>query len=347
MKVLHYINQFFGGIGGEDRADMGLETSPGAIGPGRLLAQLLEAGGVETEFVTAMAGDTYAAENLAELVPGFVDLVHREQPDVVVAGPAFNAGRYGLVCGELAAAVPSATGVPALTGLYEESPAVGLFRTKALILRTGPSAAAMRPAMEQIARLLPRLAAGEAIEDREAEGLYGTGARRNVLDERPTADRAVDLLLRLLAGEDVGTELSIPDFDPVVPPPPVLDLAAATIALVTEGGLVPAGNPDHLSTGSSERWGRYPVADLLAHPEGFLSIHGGYDTRHVNESPFRMVPADAVAALVGEGVIGALHPYYYVTSGTATKVANCRMMGSQIAEVLRNEGVDAVIFTST
>ena len=36
MKVIHYLNQFFGGIGAEDQAGVGLEFRAGAVGPGIL-----------------------------------------------------------------------------------------------------------------------------------------------------------------------------------------------------------------------------------------------------------------------------------------------------------------------
>jgi hypothetical protein len=41
MRVVHYLNQFFGGLGGEDKAGAPLEVREGAVGPGLLLEQLL------------------------------------------------------------------------------------------------------------------------------------------------------------------------------------------------------------------------------------------------------------------------------------------------------------------
>jgi glycine reductase complex component B subunit gamma len=343
MKVLHYLNQFFAGIGGEEKADSGLEARAEAIGPGRLLVQKL--GGAS--LVTVICGDNYAAEHLDAVTEEIVRLVAAEQPDAVVLGPAFNAGRYGLVCAALAAEIPTRTRVPAITGLYEENAALALYRGRALVVRTGNSAADMGAAMDTIARLLPRLAAGECIDDPAAEGLYGPGVRRGQVVERLAADRAVDMLLGLLAGEEVGTELAVPEFEPIAPPPPVPDLSRAKVALVTEGGLVPQDNPDGLTTGWSERWASYPVGELVAHPEQFQAIHGGYDTAHVNRSPYRLVPADVVRELVDAGRIGELHDRYYVTAGMATPVRNARMMGAQIADELKQQGVDAVIFTAT
>ena len=37
LRILHYINQFYGGIGGEDKASVGLSTKDGPVGPGMLM----------------------------------------------------------------------------------------------------------------------------------------------------------------------------------------------------------------------------------------------------------------------------------------------------------------------
>jgi len=41
MRIVHYVNQFFGGLGGEEMAGTPLEVREGAVGPGKLLEQLL------------------------------------------------------------------------------------------------------------------------------------------------------------------------------------------------------------------------------------------------------------------------------------------------------------------
>ena len=35
IRVVHYLNQFFAQIGGEDKAEIGPQIKPGLIGPGR------------------------------------------------------------------------------------------------------------------------------------------------------------------------------------------------------------------------------------------------------------------------------------------------------------------------
>jgi len=48
-----------------------------------------------------------------------------------------------------------------------------------------------------------------------------------------------------------------------------------------------------------------------------------------------------------EGRIGRLHDRYYATVGNATSVAQAARFGAEIAALLVNEGVQAVVFTST
>ena len=96
MRVVHYLNQFFGGQGGEEAADMAPRIQDGAVGPGRLLEQVL---GKDTHIVhTIIAGDNYAAENLEMLTELVVRHVKAAQAELFVAGPCFEAGRYGVVC---------------------------------------------------------------------------------------------------------------------------------------------------------------------------------------------------------------------------------------------------------
>ena len=59
LRVVHYINQFFAGLSGEEKADLKPEVRSGPVGPGRLLQSLLQGKG---EIVaTLICGDTYFA----------------------------------------------------------------------------------------------------------------------------------------------------------------------------------------------------------------------------------------------------------------------------------------------
>lgn len=60
-RVIHYINQFFAGIGGEDKADVAPEVREGVVGPGMAFKAAL---GNEAEIVaTFICGDNYFANS--------------------------------------------------------------------------------------------------------------------------------------------------------------------------------------------------------------------------------------------------------------------------------------------
>src|SRR4029453_5585829 len=94
MRVAHYVNQFFGGIGAEEHAGQSLEIRDGAVGPGRLLESLL---GKDARIVlTFVCGDNYAVEHQDEVTASVVEKVRHANADLFVAGPCFYAGRYGM-----------------------------------------------------------------------------------------------------------------------------------------------------------------------------------------------------------------------------------------------------------
>ena len=62
----------------------------------------------------------------------------------------------------------------------------------------------------------------------------------------------------------------------------------------------------------------------------------------------RFLPAvNQVKKWAAEGKIGRLHRYFYTTVGNGTSVANSKRFAAEFAQELRNDGVDAVILTST
>ena len=125
MKIVHYINQFFGGIGGEDKADEPLGFSQKAIGPARGLQQLL---GNQHQIVTAVCGDNYFNSYQERVATEVVEFCRKEGAGLFIAGPAFNAGRYGQACGALCAAVKENLGIPAITGLFHGNPVLDIYK---------------------------------------------------------------------------------------------------------------------------------------------------------------------------------------------------------------------------
>ena len=126
------------------------------------------------------------------------------------------------------------------------------------------------------------------------------------------------------------------------------NLAEATVAVVTSGGIVPRGNPDHIEAASASRYGEYSIEGLdRLTPESHQSVHGGYDPTYANADPNRVMPLDVLRELEREGRIGRLHDRYFATVGNATPVERAVRFGEEIAAMLVNVGVHAVICTST
>jgi glycine reductase len=71
------------------------------------------------------------------------------------------------------------------------------------------------------------------------------------------------------------------------------------------------------------------------------------DTSLINEDPNRLIPLDCMVEMEKEGAIAKLHDHYYVTVGNMGSIQNMRRFGRQIAEDLREVGVDGVILTAT
>jgi betaine reductase len=339
VRAVHYLNQFFAGLGGEEAAETPPTRIEGAVGPGRGLQAALE--GIEI-VATLACGDDYFGEHEESALGQLLKLLEVEQPDLLICGPAFGSGRYGYACGTLAAASP----VPALVAMHEENPGVPVAHGRALIVPTAVNVAGMRDALPRMAGLAQALASGRELGPPEEEGYLPRGFRRNYRAEKAGAERAIDLLLAKLAGE-TRTE-AVPGFDRVEPPPPVPDLSAALFALVTEAGCVPQGNPDRLPTIRARGWLRYPLAgeDTLAAGR-YESVHGGFDVTLANEDPNRLVPLDTVRKLEQEGRIGRIHDTFYTTTGNGTPVAASTRFGQEIAGELRDAGVKAVLLSGT
>jgi glycine reductase len=140
----------------------------------------------------------------------------------------------------------------------------------------------------------------------------------------------------------------LPKYDRVKPAPGIKDIRSATIALVTDGGLVPKGNPDRIESRQATRFGSYSIKGITAlNPGDYEVNHVGYDSIFVTQDPHRLVPVDVMRDLERERVIGKLHETFYATTGVVTPVENARKMGQAIAEQLKAEGVSGVILTST
>ncbi len=346
MRIVHYLNQFFGGLGGEEQAGAPLEARDEAVGPGRLLEQLL---GADAKVVLSLiCGDNYAVEHQDTFIAAALEKIRAANADLLVAGPCFLAGRYGVAAGALCSAVQSKLGLPVITGMARENPGADFYRETLYIIDSGESAARMREVLERMTQFAQKLMAKKAIGSPKDEGCIPRGLIRDQFVERTAGERLVDMALAKVRGEPFESEMAPAAFAPVPIPPPVRNLKTAKVMLITDGGLVPKGNPDQIQASAATRWGSYSIkdrGDLRA--EDYEISHGGYDPQFVRLDPDRLVPLDAMRELEKDGAIGELCDEFISTSGLANPLSNTRRMGREMAERAKSLGVDAIILTST
>lgn len=350
--IIHVINQFFAGLGGEDKAGLPVAVSDGAVGAARGLQMQL--GDKAQIACTISYGDNYFHEHNQEAMKVILDAVRARKPDILVAGPAFNSGRYGLSCVEIGNAVATELEIPCVTAMHEENPAIGTYRDlanmKLYCLPTVETAAGMADALKALAKFVVRLAGAERIGPARQEGYLPRGIRRLEKTDRPGVDRAIDMLLKKIKGEPFVTEVPMEAWDPVQPAPPLARLRERVIAVVTTSGVVPWGNPDRFKTYRNTHWQKYNIAELKElEPGKWEAVHGGYNVVYMNKNPHYGVPLDALRALEAEGVIGPgkLYPAYYVIPGNQGSPAVMRRIGQEIAADLKKEGVEGVLLVAT
>lgn len=342
-RAVCFINQFFGQIGGEDKAFVGFSVVEKPVGPAMLINSKL---GDECEVVgTIICGDNYFAENIESAVAEGVELVKKLEADIFFAGPAFNAGRYGMSCGNMASAVAKQLGIPTVTGMYPENPAVELFRKDTYIMKTEILSSNMRTVAPKMVDIGLHLLKNEPIGSAATEGYIKRDIIKNEYQDRTAAGRAIDMVLNKIKGEPFVSELLPPVFDIVEPAPAVKDISKAKLALVTDGGLIPESNPDKLKPNGSTNWGEYNLDELIANKH--FVIHSGYDGTWVMGNPYRLFAKDVLLELVDEGKLGALNENVFVACGNCASIDASKKKGQGIAQRLIQSGVDAVILTST
>jgi betaine reductase len=352
IRIVHIVNQFFAGLGGEEKANLPVSVIEGSAGAARALEMKL--GGEAKIACTISIGDNYFHENKNEAITAVVDAVRAAEPQVFVAGPAFNSGRYGMACVEVGNAVANELAIPCVTAMHEENPGIDAYREfsneRLYCLPTAETTAGMTDAMSRLASFAIRLARGEQIGSAAKQGYIGRGIRRIEKTERPGAARAVEMLLKKIADEPFASELPMEVWDDAAPAPALKRVKDRNIAMVTTSGVVPYGNPDKFKTYRNTYWRKYNIAELKElEPGKWEAVHGGYNVAYMNQNPHYGVPLDALRALEAEGTIGAgkLYPAYYVVPGNQGSPAVMRRIGQEIAADLRTDKVEGVLFVAT
>ncbi len=345
-KAIHYINQFFAGIGGEEKADYKPEIREGLVGPSLALSDAIEAEVTHT----VICGDNFMGSNTEEAVKIILGFLEDKEFDIFIAGPAFQAGRYGVACGTICKAVKERFNVPVITSMNVENPGVEMFKKDMYIFEGGKSAAKLRGDIKVIANFANKILKGEETGSADEEGFFPRGIRAQVWlkSGKIASQRGVEMLIKKLNDQPYITELPIPKLDRVPIAAPIKDLSKANIAMVTTGGIVPVNNPDRIQSASATRWGRYDISDVDRLESGvYKTIHAGFDPAAADADPNVIMPIDAMKAYLKEGKIAKLHDYFYSTVGTGTTQAEAARMGKEIVQKLFEDKVDGVIMTST
>lgn len=345
LRVIHYMNQFFAGIGGEEKAGYAAEVQDGAVGPGRLLASILGDG---HEIVgTIVCGDNFFQEERDQAVAVITKAIADLKPDLLVAGPAFVSGRYGIACAEVVKIAQEA-GVPGVAGMNSENPAVPMYSRNIYIVGTGPSPATMEPGLRAMAKLALKIGNGEEIGPAGEEGYLPRGTRKLGYRDQPGYQRAVTMLMQKLRGEPFTSEVPYQPVEKVTPAAPIANMANATIALATTGGLIRRGNPDSQPASNARSFLRIDVKDLDGlTPDDFDAYHAGYYNGIAGENPNYILPLSYAQELKTAGEIGAVHPTVYALAGVSTPVAECRRMGAEMAADMVAAGVDGCLLVAT
>ena len=346
IKVLHYVNQFFGGIGGEEEANVPVEVREGAVGPGRALqAALSERGAV---VATAICGDNFIVEETESASGPIREALDEWKPDVVVGGPAFDAGRYGMACG-IVARLAAEKSIPTVSAMHPDNPGVTLYGKDMITIPSGGDVTEMPSILGKLAAFAVRLGSGETLGPAEEEGYLPRGIRRLFHREAPGAVRAVEMLTDYVLGRPFTPEIPLAAYEKISPPPPVTDLKNARVAMVSSGGIVPRDNPDHQVSSRAVQYFKYSIEGLdELTVNDWRSVHGGFNPYYLCEKdPNYAMPVRSARAFEKLGIFHDLYPTAFTTVGTACAVTVAQQMGRGIAGELKEAGVNAVLMVAT
>ena len=264
LRAVYYINQFYAGMGGEEMADTGLHILNEKKGPALGVEPMWKG---EMEVVKVLVcGDNFINTDakFEEILPTIKKEIEESNPDVFIAGPAFNAGRYGVACAKMCDYVKKELGIPSVTGMWWENPAVGMYVKDNYIISTTETASGMRKSLPKLAALALKLAKKEEIKAARFEGYLPTGHRYNEYHEKTGARRVTDILLDKLYNRPYKTEVPLRGFEQVPPAAKIDNLKDTKIALFTTGGLVPVGNPDKLKQAFKSAANFCPISLLVS-----------------------------------------------------------------------------------
>ena len=350
IRVMHYMNQFFAGKGGEDKANVPAGSIEGAVGPGRRLQEFL--GDSAEIVVTTYCGDDYFPAHHDEVLESILQIARDSEVKVVVAGPTFDAGRHGFACAEVCHAASSILGLDCVTAMYPENPGIEAYKQykdkMVFAFPTTDSVTGMEEALSKLALFVSKLAAGVTIGPAAEEGYIPRGIRVMGTASKTGAERAIEMLLNQHYGRPFITEVPVESLEEIPILPPVTNLAGACVALVSETGLVPLGNPDGFKSHRNTTWEKYLIADLDSFQEGKWEFrHAGWEVSFNIKNPNYAAPLDVARQMEKKGVFAKLYPDLYSVCGNNGQISVMQRIGREMAADMKAEKVDIALVVAT
>jgi len=350
VRVMHYLNQFFAGIGGEEKADVPPDSREGPVGPGKHLQDLL--GDSAKIVTTAYCGDNYFVQHPEEALTSILKIAKDKDVKLVVAGPAFDAGRYGLACVDVCHTLSTSAGLYSVTSMYEENPGVEAYKqykdTGVFLLPTLSTLSSMEDALSRMAKFVSKLVSGVKIGPAADEDYIPRGIRVIEPVHKKGAQRAVEMLMNKVAGRPFATEIpiEIPEVIPI--PHRIANLKEAQLAIASTTGVHATGNPYGFVATKNTKWAKYPIDQLNSMKDvAWDVVHGGYSADIISSNPDCGVPLDVCREMKGEGVFAQLNPSLYATTGNGGAISAMRAIGREMGLSIKAEGVDGVLLVST
>jgi len=345
LRILHYLNQFFAGKGAEEAANLPFDIIEGPVGPGIPLNNLL-GDSFNIEY-TMTAGDNWASENITEFENNIREQIKELKPDLIIAGPAFNAGRYGITSG-LVCEISNSMGIKSVTSMFSENPGVLSYRKNVLILNSSEDVKGMKDALELLSNLSKKLLNNETLGPAHEEGYFPRFIRREGNRYASASIRAGDMLIKRIKEEKWETELTLEDVSQISPAPPITNIKSANLALITSGGLVPKGNPEKQVRANSGKWWKYSIEGIKTlEASEWESIHRGFFVGITNENPNYVLPLDVLRNFESQGIISDIHNNAISVSGVGTHVSDSKEIGKDMAKYLKSQNIDCAILVAT
>lgn len=149
--------------------------------------------------------------------------------------------------------------------------------------------------------------------------------------------------MSLTVVDNLQSEIYVPITPEVIWTPVEKPLKDMTVALATAAGVHLKSDKKFNLAGDTG----YRIIPGDAPTEDLMVSHGGYDNSDVNKDINAMFPIDRIRELAEEGFIKEVAPKHvgFMGGGGDVKIFK-EETGPQVAEILKNEGVDAVLLTA-